>query len=222
MTRRGLAVQNGQIVRHIAESTVSNNPDAKYVVITNPVDAMAMVCKKYSKANFVISTGTNLETLRLRTALTNVLNIPPSEIKGWVGGEHGTDSVILWSTVKIKNKSLAKYLDLTGKKLDKQDIENYVKNISKQIIDNIGGTEFGPAASFRDIFRAMVLDTNEILPIASETIVEGITYPVFISIPINVGKSIGSSIYKNLSAQEKSELKKAANSIYKTFRNINL
>ena len=147
---------------------------------------------------------------------------PEGLLERWVGGEHGTDSVILWSTVKIKNKSLAKYLDLTGKKLDKQDIENYVKNISKQIIDNIGGTEFGPAASFRDIVRAMVLDTNEILPIASETIVEGIAYPVFVSIPIKVGKYIGSSIYKNLSSQEKRGLKKAANSIYKTFRRINL
>jgi len=37
-----------------------SNKGAKYVVITNPVDVMTMVCKKYSKADFVISTGTNL------------------------------------------------------------------------------------------------------------------------------------------------------------------
>ncbi|MEJ2241651.1 MAG: hypothetical protein P8Y18_05875 [Candidatus Bathyarchaeota archaeon] len=67
----------------------------------------------------------------------------------------------------------------------------------------------------------MVLDTNEILPIASETIVEGIVDPVFVSIPRKLGKSIGSSMYKNLSVQEKSELDKAANSIYKTFKSIN-
>ena len=51
MSRRDLAVQNGQIVKYVAETTTPNNPDAKYVVITNPVDAMAMVCKKYSKAD---------------------------------------------------------------------------------------------------------------------------------------------------------------------------
>jgi len=60
MTRRDLALQNGQTVKEIAQITAPNNPDAKYVVITNPVDAMVMVCKKYSKADFVISTGTNL------------------------------------------------------------------------------------------------------------------------------------------------------------------
>ncbi|MEM2105324.1 MAG: malate dehydrogenase, partial [Candidatus Bathyarchaeia archaeon] len=56
MSRRDLAVQNAKIVRYIAEVTAPRNHGAKYVVITNPVDAMAMVCKKYSRAGFVIST----------------------------------------------------------------------------------------------------------------------------------------------------------------------
>jgi len=81
MTRRDLAVQNGQIVKHIAESTISNNRDAKYVVITNPVDAMAMVCKKYSKADFVIRTGTNLESIRLRSGLATELKVPVSTVE---------------------------------------------------------------------------------------------------------------------------------------------
>lgn len=220
MDRRDLAQQNGQIVKQISQSTVTNNPNAKYVVITNPVDAMAMVCKKYTGAKFVISTGTNLETLRLKTALTNFLNIPTSKIKGWVGGEHGIDAIILWSTVSINDLPINYYLETTKNSINKKEIEDYVKSVSKIILDNIGATEYGPAASFRDIIRAMVLDTHETMPIASETLIEGISDPVFVSIPIKLGKSIGQSIYNDLSGQEKSELRKAANSIYKTFRNI--
>lgn len=220
ITRRDLANQNGQIVKQISESTAPNNPNAKYIVITNPVDAMAMVCKKYSRAKFVISTGTNLETLRLKTALSNFLNVLPSKIKGYVGGEHGTDATILWSTISINGLPIGSYLEKTKKSINVKKIEKYVKSVSKFILDNIGATEYGPAASFRDIVRAMVLDTNEILPIASETIIEGISYPVFVSIPIKLGKSIGQSIYDDLSAQEKSELKKAANSIHETFESI--
>lgn len=221
MNRRDLVNQNGQIVKQISESTAPNNSNAKYIVITNPVDAMAMVCKKYSGAKFVISTGTNLETLRLKTALSNILNIPPSKIKGWVGGEHGTDAIILWSTISINNLAIDLFLEKTRKSINKKEIEQYVKYVSKFILDNIGATEYGPAASFRDIVRAIVLDTNEILPIASETIIEGISDPVFVSIPLKLGKSIGPSIYKNLSAKEKRELRKAANSIYDTFKSIN-
>jgi malate dehydrogenase len=49
MTRRGLSVQNGRIVKQVSENIVSGNSGAKYIVITNPVDAMAMLCKKFTK-----------------------------------------------------------------------------------------------------------------------------------------------------------------------------
>ena len=221
MTRRDLAIQNGQIVKQIAESTTTNNPDAKYIVITNPVDAMAMVCKKYSKADFVISTGTNLETLRFRSALAKALNVPVSTIEGWVGGEHGTDAIALWSTVKLNGLNLQEYLESTGKSISKEEIDNYVKSVSKLIVDNIGGTEYGPSASFRDIIRAIVKDTRELLPVATPTKFEGISEPVFVSVPLELGNSIGSSIYHNLSEKEKIGIKKAAQTTYQTFKTAN-
>jgi malate/lactate dehydrogenase len=42
-----------------------------------------------------------------------------------------------------------------------------MKEVLKIIVDNIVGTEFGPAASFRDITRAIVDDTNQIIPVAA-------------------------------------------------------
>ncbi len=55
-----------------------------------------------------------------------------------------------------------------------------MKSVSKMIIDNIGGTEYGPAASFRDIIRAIVKDTGEILSIATPMKFEGIPEPVLL------------------------------------------
>ena len=110
MSRRDLAVQNAKIVKNISELTYNNNPRAKYIVISNPVDVMAMVCKKYSGAKFVISTGTNLETLRFRSKLAESLKLPISSVKGWVGGEHGKDAIILWSTVKVNDIPIKEYL----------------------------------------------------------------------------------------------------------------
>ena len=218
MTRRDLAVQNGQIVKHIAEATVQNNPDAKYVVITNPVDAMAMVCKKYSEANFVISTGTNLESLRFRSGLARALQVPVSTVEGYVGGEHGQNATILWSTVKVNGLPLDEYLKLNGKALDKNELSSYVTSVSKLIVDNIGGTEFGPAAAFRDIVRAIVRNTNEVLPVAAPMNFDGVPEPVFVSVPLKLGKSLGCSPYTPLSSQEKQELADAAEAIYQTYK----
>ena len=115
MTRRDLSVQNGKIVKQVSEATVSRNSGAKYVVITNPVDAMAMVCKKYTKGAFVISTGTNLESLRFRSNLARKLGVPVSQVTGWVGGEHGDAAVPLWSTTRIFGLPLREYLNPKNK-----------------------------------------------------------------------------------------------------------
>ncbi|MEM3578190.1 MAG: malate dehydrogenase [Candidatus Bathyarchaeia archaeon] len=217
MSRRDLAVQNANMVRYIAEVTAPRNPGAKYVVITNPVDAMAMVCKKYSKAEFVISTGTNLESLRFRSKLAERLKVPVSDVRGWVGGEHGVAAVILWSTVEIGDTSVDKYVRSRNKELNKEEIEVYVKSVSKMIIDYIGGTEYGPAASFRDIVRAIVKNTGEILSVATPMKFEGISEPVFVGMPVKLGSAIGSSLYGKLSEAEKTVIKEAARAIYQTY-----
>jgi malate dehydrogenase len=217
MTRRDLAVQNGEIVKFVAETTAPNNSGAKYVVITNPVDAMAMVCKKYSGANFVIGTGTNLESLRFRSGLARALEVSISAVEGWVGGEHGKDAVILWSTTKVNGLPMNEYVRLNDKALIRDEMESYVKSVSKVIVDNIGGTEYGPAASFRDIVRAVVRDTKEVLPVAAPTRFEELPEPVFVSVPLQLGNSIGSSIYSSLSAEEKKKIVEAAEAIYQTY-----
>ncbi|MGC8895144.1 MAG: lactate/malate family dehydrogenase [Candidatus Bathyarchaeia archaeon] len=218
MTRRDLAVQNAKIVKHIAEVTSPNNPSAKYIVITNPVDAMAMVCKKYSKAQFVISTGTNLESLRFRSKLAATLEAPVSKVQGWVGGEHGDAAVILWTTTKVDGLPVERYAKSKNKVLRKDEVESYMKTISKFVIDNIGGTEYGPAASFRDIVRAMVKNTREIVSVATPMKFEGIPEPVFVGTPVKLGHSIGPSLYDILSSEEKKGIEEAAKAIYQTYQ----
>lgn len=218
MTRRDLALQNGQIIKEIAKTVSPNNPKAKYIVITNPVDAMAMVFKKYSSADFVISTGTYLETLRFRAGLAKSLDVPISSIQGWVGGEHGINAIPLWSTVKITDQFLEDYLRTIDKSIIREEIENYVKSVSKLIVDDIGGTEYGPAAAFRDLIRAIIKNTNEIFPISVPTKFEELPESIFVSIPRKLGRAIGESIYNNLTDKEKAETKKAAEAIYQTFK----
>jgi malate dehydrogenase len=218
MTRRDLAVQNGKVVKEVSQATISNNPRAKYIVISNPVDAMAMVCKKYTKADFVISTGTNLESLRFRSKLASALGVAVSSVEGWVGGEHGDAAIPLWSTVRVAGLPLESYLASNQKSLLKNEIEVYVKSVSKLIVDNIGATEFGPAASFRDITRAITNNTNEILPISTPILFDGLSEPVFVSVPLHLGTTVNNSLYKVLSKNEQEAISLAAQEIHKTFK----
>jgi malate dehydrogenase len=218
MSRRDLAVKNAKIVKYISETTAPRNPSAKYIVISNPVDVMAMVCKKYSKADFVISTGTNLESLRFRSKLAKTLNVSNSKVEGWVGGEHGDAAIPLWSTTKINNQSIEIYTSSRSQAFNKNEVDNYVKTVSKLIIDSIGGTEYGPAASFRDITRAIVENTGEILSVATQNKFEEIPEPIFVGTPIHLGQKLGFSYYEKLSTKEQEALSEAAKAIYQTYQ----
>ena len=93
-----------------------------------------------------------------------------------------------------------------------------MKTVSKQIIDNIGGTEHGPAASFRDIVRAIVKDTGEVLSIAAPMNFKEVPEPVFVSVPRHLGKNIGLPLRDILSNKEMTEVKRASNAIYQTYK----
>ena len=217
MSRRDLAIQNAKIVKQVSEATVYKNSGAKYIVITNPVDAMAMVCKKYIKANFVISTGTNLESLRFRSKLAQTLGVPVSQVNGWVGGEHGDAAIPLWSTTKIFGLPVEEYAAFKNQTLPKHEITSYVKEVSKFIIDNIGGTEYGPAASFRDITRAITNNTDEILPVSTPIRFAEIPEPAFVGVPVHLGLTVGFSLYDNLAENEQEAIGEAAKAIYQTY-----
>jgi malate dehydrogenase len=218
MSRRDLAMQNGRIIKSVSEATAPRNPGAKYIVISNPVDAMAMVCKRFTKAAFVISTGTNLESLRFRSELASTLKTANTRIEGWVGGEHGDAAIPLWSTTKVCGQSIDDYVLSEKRALDKKAIDFYFKNVSKYIVDNIGGTEFGPAASFRDITRAIVRNTEEILAIATPIKIAEIREPTFVGMPVHLGWKIGPSLFEVLSKEEKTRLLEAAKAIYLTYK----
>lgn len=218
MSRRDLAVKNGEIVKKIAEATAKSNPNAKYIVVTNPVDVMAMICKKYSKADFVISTGTNLESLRLRSKLAKAVNVPVSKIQGWAAGEHGDAALILWSTAKAYGTHIDEYAKQKRIPFSKVEIETYMKQVSKFVIDNIGGTEYGPAASFRDILRSIVNNTDEVLSVAVPMKFDSLPEPVHVGIPVRLGWTLGPTFYEYLSGEEKKGLEAAAKAIYENYQ----
>jgi len=218
MDRRDLVGANAEIINYIAEVMPENNPDARWVVVTNPVDAMATLFKKVSGADYVIGTGDHPDTLRMRTKVSMDLGVPISKIEGFVGGEHGSAAHPLWSTIKAEGKPLEDYLSETGKTLDREAVIGYVRGVSKKVVDIIGGTEVGPAAGFRDIVRSIIEDRGETYSVAQSIEVPGIPEPVNVNIPTKVGKKLGPNIWDKLSDEDRSNIAEAAKAIYANYQ----
>ena len=221
MSRRDLASKNASIVKEIVEKTFDKNPDAWYFVITNPVDAMATLANNVAQSKRqVIGTGTNLETSRFRTVLSRELDVPLRTVEAYVGGEHGEAAVMLWSTVKINGRSLDSHLENTQKTLDRAKCENYVKEVSREAIRVLGGTRYGPAGSFIEIIRGIVLNTGKVLSYSRQSIFKTTPEPVYVTVPARIAKSLSPDLWDMLSDSEKKAIKAAADIIYKTYSEI--
>ncbi len=218
ISRRDLVHRNSEIIKFIAEVVSPRNRGARYVIVTNPVDAMATLFKKISKETFVISTGTHLETLRFKAKLAEVLKVPFSAISGFVGGEHGENAVMLWSTVRVNGLSLNELEKEHNIKVNRNQVEEYVKGISRKIIEAIGATEYGPASAFRDIIRGIAINTDAVLSISIPLKFNEIPEEVHVSVPVKIGKIIDYSFYDVLTLEEKKGIIEAAKAIYNTYR----
>ena len=218
MDRRVLVGANAEIINYIAEVMPPNNPDAKWVIVTNPVDAMATLFRKVSGADFVIGSGDHPDTLRMRAKLAMELGVPISKVEGFVGGEHGSSAYPLWSTVKIGGKPLDEYLSKTGKALDREAVVGYVRGVSKKVVDIVGGTEVGPAAGFRDIVRSILEDRGEVYSVSQPLELPGIPEAVNVNVPTRVGSTIGPNIWDQLTEEERANIVEAAKAIYSNYQ----
>ena len=217
MSRRDLAAENARIIHYIAEVMPPRNPGAKFVIVTNPVDAMATLFKRVSRAEFVIGTGNHPDTLRFRAKLAMDLGVPVSVVEGFVGGEHGSAAHGLWSTVNIGGTPLDEYLHRTGKTLDRGAVIGYIRTVSKRMVDVVGGTEFGPAAAFRDIIRSIIQDRGEVYSVSASTKLPGVPEAVNVSIPTHVGQSLGPNLWDELTAEEQGKIVEAAKAIHTNY-----
>lgn len=218
MSRRDLAARNASAVREVVENSMDNNPNAWYFVVTNPVDAMATLANKTAQGmRHIIGTGTNLETSRFRTIVSRELKVPIGAVEAYAGGEHGEAAVLLWSTVKIDGSPLDEYLQKTGKKLDRGLCDNYVKEVSRQIITFLGGTRYGPAGSFIEIIRGILLNTGKVTSYSRLMKFETTPEPVYVTVPARIAKSLAPDIWDLLTKSEQQAIKEAAGAIYKTY-----
>jgi len=216
MSRRDLFTENAKIMIDLAKKLPPKNPTALYIMVTNPVDMMASVFQRFS-GKFTISTGNQVETMRMRAFISKKLNVPINEVDGFVAGEHGEEAFILWSTVRIKDKDFDTF---AAGKLTKQEVEKYVKEIAADIIRVLGGTTWGPGTIIADIVKAVVNNENRVMSIAMPFKYEDEI--IHLSIPTVVSHRIGPILQNLLDDNEIKIFQNAQRNIYKVYKeNLN-
>ena len=176
-TRLDLAAINVGILKSVIKENKIDQiaPDALYIVVSNPVDVLTYVVMKDTglSKNQVIGTGTLLDSNRLQQAVAAYCNVDVHNVTAYVFGEHGDACMTPWSLCTVCGMPIREYCEkIMG--LQKDQIEAELENIYKgmvaagsKVIKAKGATFYAIAASTVQLIKALVSDTETILPVAT-------------------------------------------------------
>ena len=165
-----LVDKNMKIMKSIIEPIKASGFDGIILVAANPVDILTYAAQKFSgfPKHKVISSGTSLDSARLRVALAKKFNVSPVDVMANILGEHGDTEFAAYSSATIGGKPLLDMAKGAGVSMDELlQIEDEVRHKAYEIINRKGATYYGVATALMRISRAILRDENAVLPIAA-------------------------------------------------------
>ena len=174
-SRLDLAAINVGILKSVIPNVAKIAPEALYVIVSNPVDVLTYVTMKETglSVNQVIGTGTLLDSNRLTQAVAEYCKVDVSNVNAFVFGEHGDACMAPWSLCTVCGMPIKQYctkiMGVEEEKLEEELANIYTGMVAagSKVIKAKGATFYAIAASTVQLIKALISDTNTILPVAT-------------------------------------------------------
>ena len=221
-TRLELAQTNVNILKSITPEIVKAAPNAKYIIVSNPVDVMTYVFMKVSgiPENQIIGSGTILDSARLRCGISECFDVAQKNVHAYVYGEHGDTSFIPWCCASISAVPIDKFteaMNALGKEvqpLDKDGMLEYVRKSGGKIIANKGATFYAVSASVCQLVNKLVAASDSMATVSAMMHGEYGIDDVCLSTLSLVGpKGHRGKVYVELTEEEIAKLRHSANTL---------
>lgn len=230
-TRIELTQTNVNILKSITPQIVKEAPDAKYIIVSNPVDIMTYVFTKISgiPENQIIGSGTILDTARLRYGLSEHFKVAQKNIHAYVFGEHGDTSFIPWTGAYISGLSTDEYYEVMkahGKDiapLDREAMLEYVQKSGGQVIAKKGATFYAVSATVCQLVGLILAASDSLATVSSMLHGEYGIEDVCLSTLTLVGPNgIQGKVQMRMNKEEVALLKKSAEALKEVIAQIEL
>ncbi|WP_297639820.1 L-lactate dehydrogenase [uncultured Clostridium sp.] len=164
------------IVKSIVDPIMKSGFKGYFIVVSNPADIIAYYVYKLSglPKNHVLSTGTSIDTARLKNFIAELVDVDPRSVQGYSMGEHGDSQMVPWSHITVGGKSFLKVLEDNKKRFPEVDLNNLVKNTAEagwEVYKRKGTTYYAIASATVGIIKAILNNENKIIPVS--TLLEG-------------------------------------------------
>lgn len=171
-TRLDLAATNAEILRSLMPQLLERAPDAIYLLVTNPCDVLTTAAQEISglPAHQVFSSGTVLDTARLRWLIAQQAQVARQSVHAHIVGEHGDTEFPLWSTATIGITPLLDW-EVNGHRAftpdDLDQLADQVRNAAYRVIKGKGATNYAIGLSAARIIEAVLNDEHAVLPVST-------------------------------------------------------
>ena len=189
-SRLDLINRNVSLFRQILDSLKSAGlkKDAIIFVVSNPVDILTRLAIDVLKwdPTKVIGLGTVLDTARLRSLIAAETNLPATQIKALILGEHGDSMVPIWSTAEAGGIPLVKLPSFNSTVQTK--LFERTKKSGAECISLKGGAGWAVGLSIVDVIHPIALNQPKVLPVSTQLAGEYGIRGTCTSVPTLVGK----------------------------------
>lgn len=169
-TRIDMVVDNAQIINKIALEIKKSGFKGISIIASNPVDIITTIYQRITgfDVHKVLSSGTLLDSSRLRYLIGIKFNVNPKSVSAYVMGEHGDSSMVPWTCSSIMGKSLNEYIKegkVTNKELN--DISQQTVDRAYKIIKLKKSTYYGIGTALALIVKTIINGQNEVLMVGA-------------------------------------------------------
>jgi malate dehydrogenase len=213
MSRDDLIATNAGIVKSVTENVIKFSPEAKIIVVSNPLDVMTYVAFLTAKVDprRVFGMAGILDTARYRAFLAEALNVSPKDIQAVLMGGHGDTMVPLPRYTTVSGIPVTELID--AERLD-AIIERTKKGGGELV--NLMGTSawYAPGAAAAQMVEAIVRDQKRIFPCCALLNGEYGLKDIYLGVPVKLGKNgIEEIIELKLNADETNLLHESAKAV---------
>ncbi|MDN6139773.1 MAG: L-lactate dehydrogenase [Tetragenococcus koreensis] len=221
--RQELLSENLPIIHEIMTNIVQNTQSAMLIFITNPADTVVHIAATYDyPRNLMLSTGTMLDSSRLRQLLGQRYQLDPKSVSGYMMGEHGYAAFPVLSHLTIAGipyDQLSTYFPDVDLLTAKEVKEKVVQAAYDVFAAKNGVTNVAVAQATIDIARCILLDEKSIFPVSVPMTEHEYNFekPCAYSVPCVLGKEgVEKKLLVSLNTWEKEKLAESVASIRKS------
>ena len=217
MSRDDLLTANADIVGKATQETIKRSPNAIYIILTNPLDAMAYLAMKLSKLppERVIGQAGILDSARMRAFVAAELKVSVENVQCYVLGGHGDEMVPLTRHSNVAGTALRQCLP--AERLEA--IVNRTRKGGGEIVSLLktGSAYYAPSVAVSQMVEAVLKDKHLIVPASAYMNGEYGLKDIFFGVPVQLGTAgIEKIVIYDLDNEERQALTRSAEAVRQT------